>query len=84
LQRNNQYQLNFLGNFLGSTLPLLYFQLRWKSNWIQRSVIGHQLRMTPQYPNCGLIAICGIAEHCGFWGLNVRNSVIRNYLQFRN
>lgn len=34
--------------------------------------------MTPQYPNYGIIMICGIAEHYGFGNPNIRNSVIRN------
>ena len=38
--------------------------------------------MVPQIGNCGIIAICGIAEHCGFLNLNTRNSTIRNYPQF--
>ncbi|PKK56435.1 hypothetical protein RhiirC2_800007 [Rhizophagus irregularis] len=25
-----------------------------------------RIKMCPQYPNCGLIAICDIAEHCRF------------------
>ena len=41
----------------------------WLSPW---------LRMTLQYPNYGIIMICGIAEHYGFGNPNIRNSVICN------
>ncbi|GET00689.1 hypothetical protein RCL_jg29025.t1 [Rhizophagus clarus] len=42
-----------------------------------------EVRMVPQISNCGIIAIYGIAEHCGFLNLNIRNSAIRNCPQFR-
>jgi len=40
--------------------------------------------MTPQYPNYGIIMICGIAEHYGFGNPNIRNSVICNPQLIRN
>ena len=42
------------------------------------------LWMTLQYPNYGIIMICGIAEHYGFGNPNIRNSVICNPQLIRN
>ena len=56
-------------------------------NWDTETLINFlrdlNIRMVPQISNCGIIAIYGIAEHCGFLNLNIRNSAIRNCPQFR-
>ncbi|CAB4431775.1 unnamed protein product [Rhizophagus irregularis] len=65
----NTYNKNFvilshLHNAPDGSIPVLPKVNKYSRLKIRTEVFG--LKMCPQYPNCGLIAICDIAEHCGF------------------